>query len=235
LGHRRHPTPLCLTEFAPALTTPLGGPVAAPAVEITGSEPQWAPAAQRGGFPGRAFRPQAHGPLRCPAGAPRYAQEHRPEREGRLRVLSAARLGACRAWARPEQCQGYGADTQKTRRVSAVLWPLPQRTPEGTGALALPPPAGPIRWGDGGRTQNRRHWLDLLRTQTVIRSVFPKEPAADASPRTPYTRRHRAQGRLSWSQPLARNACPANQAQARLHRFGIPPTVSTALDWAVAC
>jgi hypothetical protein len=234
LGQHLYPTPMRMTEFAPALTMPLPDSAPQPPAQVAYSQPQWARPAQMGGFPGSAFSPQQDGTLRCPADQPLYVQEHRPERDGSVRVLYAARIGSCRACALREQCQGYGADTKKPRRVSAVLWPLPHRPPEATVEFALPPAAGPILWGDWSRTQNRRQWLDLLRAQTVTVTLIPKQPASDAAPSTPYTRRQRAHWRLSWAQRLARNACPANQAQARIHLFGIPPTVSTALDLAVA-
>jgi len=118
--------------------------------------------------------------------------------------------------------------------VSAVLWPLPHKASEKTVELTLPPAAGPILWADWSRTQTRRQWLDLLRTQTVTVTLIPEQATPSPTPNTPYTRRQRAHWRLSWSQRLARNACPANQTQARLHRFGIPLTVSTALHLAVA-
>jgi hypothetical protein len=38
------------------------------------------------------------GTLRCPANHPLYPQERRPERNGSLRVLYAARIGHCRTW-----------------------------------------------------------------------------------------------------------------------------------------
>ncbi len=63
------------------------------------------------------------GTLRCPAGRPFYAQERRPERNGSLRVLYAARIGQCRSCPLREQCQ-ESATTLKARRVSAVYWPV---------------------------------------------------------------------------------------------------------------
>ena len=232
LGHRLHPTAMRLTEFAPALTTPLPVPVLEPPVEVAYSQPQWARPAQMGGFPGDAFSPQDDGTLRCPAGQPLYPQERRPERDGSVRVLYAARIGACRACALREQCQGYGTHTKKPRRVSAVLWPLPHKPSEAGVPPALPPATLPILWGDWSRCQTRRDWLQLLRSQTVTITIVPALP--DAAPSAPYTRRQRAHWRLSWSQRLARNACPVHQPPARIHLFGIPATLSTALDLAVA-
>lgn len=234
LGHRLHPTPMRMTAFAPALATPLPSPVPEPPVQVTYGEPRWARPAQMGGFPGDAFLPQDDGTLRCPAGQPLYTQERRPERDGSVRILYAARLAACRSCSLRDQCQGYGADTKKPRRVSAVLWPLRQKPSEGAVPLALPPASCPILWGDWSCCQTRREWLHLLRTQTVTITLVPTEAPLDAAPSVPSTRRQRAHWRLSWAQRLARNACPPHQPPARIHLFGIPATLSTALDLAVA-
>jgi hypothetical protein len=120
LGQRLNPTSMRLTEFAPALPTPIPTPVAAPQPTPAYTQPQWARAAQMGGFPGSAFIPQADGTLRCPAGASLDAQEQRPERDGSVRILYSARIGDCRTCALREACPGYGAQTKKPRRVSAV-------------------------------------------------------------------------------------------------------------------
>src|SRR6266567_3757796 len=84
--------------------------------------PQWARPSFTRGFPGSAFTPHPDGTLRCPAGQPLYIQERRPERNGSLRVVYAARIGHCRTCPLREQCQESGT-TLKPRRVSAVFWP----------------------------------------------------------------------------------------------------------------
>ncbi len=234
LGQRLQAAPMRLTEFAPALPMLVPTSASAPSVQVAYSQAHWAQQAQMGGFPGSAFIPQADGTLRCPAGAPLYATERRPERDGSIRVLYSARIGACRACALREACQGYGADTKKPRRVSAVLWPLAEQGSEGPLVPTPPPATCPILWGDWSRTQPRRAWLDLLRTQTVIVTLMPKLPPPEQAPSVPFTRRQRAHWRLNWSQRLARNAAPATQAQARIHLYGIPPTISTVLNLAVA-
>jgi hypothetical protein len=234
LGHRLQPTPLRMTEFAPALTVPLLAPVSGPSVEVVYGKPHWARPAQMGGFPGDAFLPQDDGTLRCPAGQPLYAQERRPERDGSLRILYAARIGHCRACSLRDQCQGYGADTKKPRRVSAVLWPVQQGPSEGAVPPALPPASLPILWGDWSRCQTRRHWLQLLHSQTVTITVVPTQTPPHAAPSVLYTRRQRAHWRLSWAQRLARNACLPHQSPAHIHLFGIPTALAMALDLAVA-
>jgi hypothetical protein len=96
----------------------------------SGVPPHWARPSFTHGFPGSAFTPQPDGTLRCPAGHPLYVQERRPERNGSLRVLYAARIGHCRPCPLREQCQESGT-TLKPRRVSAVFWPRAS-PPDGT-------------------------------------------------------------------------------------------------------
>jgi hypothetical protein len=234
-GQYLQQSPMRMTEFSPALTPSEPESVAALQTPTpTYTQPQWAKAAQMGGFPGSAFIPQDDGTLRCPVGAPLYATEHRPERDGSIRVVYSARIGACRACPLRQECQGYGAQTQKPRRVSAVLWPLSSKESEGVPDLAPPVATCPILWGDWSRTQNHRAWLDLLRSQTVTVTSFPKQPLPETFPNAPITRRQRAHWRLSWSQRLAHNAAPMNVAQAHIHLFGIPLTVSRVLNLVAA-
>ena len=94
LGQHLQTTAMRLTEFAPALPMSTFTRMAAPSAQVVYSQMHWAQQAQMGGFPGNAFIPQADGTLRCPAGAPLYAQERRPERDGSIRVLYSARIGA---------------------------------------------------------------------------------------------------------------------------------------------
>ena len=130
LGHALHPTPMRTTEFAPASageaaeTAP--DPVSRPSesASVIYGPPQWARPSYTKGFAGADFSLQPDGTLRCPAGCPLYAQERRPERNGSLRVLYAARIGHCRSCLLREQCQ-ESATTIKARRVSAVYWPTP--------------------------------------------------------------------------------------------------------------
>jgi len=100
-----------------------------------------------GGFPGEAFQPQPDGTLRCPADHPRYPQDRRPERDGRVRIVYAAHLAHCRACPFRPDCQGYGADTLTPRRVSAVLWPLD--TPPVLAVHSCPLPSAPGLLGVG--------------------------------------------------------------------------------------
>ena len=218
LGHRLHPIPTRMTEFAPALAPSDPAPVPNTPAPVTYGPPKFARPAQMGGFPGDAFTPQPDGTLRCPAGRPLYAQERRPERDGSMRVLYAARVGHCRTCPLREQCQGYGTETKKPRRESRVLWPLDGPPPEPAVPPALPPAAHPILWGDGSRCQTRREWMLLLVTVTFAPSASPAAPTTSG----PFTRRQRAHWRMSWEQRLARNTCSPLAPSVTLHLFGIP-------------
>src|SRR5229473_36456 len=119
--------------------------------------PHWAHAARRGSFGGQDFLPQSDGTLHCRQGATLYPQERRPEHDGTVRVLYAARIADCRPCPMRPQCQEHGTSTKKPRRVSAVLHPLPRPAAEEQppAGLAAPSPH-PILWGDWSRTQPRR-------------------------------------------------------------------------------
>lgn len=220
LGQPLHPPSFRLTELAPALPPP-PPPVPNP-LPVTYGPPQWARPAQMGGFPGEAFHPQPDGSLCCPADQPLYPQERRPEGNGSLRVLYAARIARCRACTLRAPCQGSGVETRKPRRVSAVLWPLdPQPTPPSFRPASTP--AGlPLLWRDWPRSRLRRDWLALLRAQTILLRPMPSPP--EPPPRTTLTRPQRAHWRLSWAERLQRNAARGPAFLIRL--FGIPPSLA---------
>jgi hypothetical protein len=199
------------------------------------------------GFPGSAFTPQPDGTLRCPAGHPLYLQERRPERNGSLRVLYAARIGHCRPCPLREQCQESGS-TKKPRRVSAVFWPrtypppggaalaskADQASPPAEQASAFPPiPAQPVRWGDWPRCQIRRTFVQLLRTQAVLISVGATETLVPTKPHSPplETRVERAHWRLSWAQRLTRNARPSTAPSVEIVLHGLSAPFIQAFDF----
>lgn len=228
LGHRLHPQPMRTTQWAAAQSPLLPPPLCEPAVQVSYGPPQWAKAASMGGFAASAFTPQPDGSLRCPAGQPLYVQERRPQRDGSVRLLYAARVGPCRLCALRQACQGYGTATKMPRRVSALLRPI-----AGPPALPCPPPAvaatRPILWGDWSRCQTRRAWMALLRTQSVTLTLLPTASAREPSAADPLTRGQRAHWRLSWVQRLARNACSPLGPSVELHLFGIPTAFATSL------
>jgi len=115
LGHALHPTPMRTTEFAAAPAESVAKPGGAVQPDVSYQPPVWA-VSRMGCIAGEHFTPQPDGTLQCPAGFPLYLQERRPERDGSVRVVYAARIGHCRPCPRREECQGYGTATKKPRR-----------------------------------------------------------------------------------------------------------------------
>jgi hypothetical protein len=198
--------------------------------------PQWARPSFTHGFPGSAFLLQPDGTLRCPAGQILSVQERRPERNGSLRVLYAARIGHCRPCPLREQCQ-ESSTTLKPRRVSAVFWPPPSSSDtapsigdtlrDSAPASAPLVPPQPVRWGDWPRCQIRRQWMHLLRTQTVLITFHATETITNARDHSQHppplaTRAERAHWRLSWEQRLARNARPPTAPSLEITLHGLP-------------
>jgi hypothetical protein len=142
---------------------------------ISYGPPQWARRSFTKGFAGADFLLQPDGTLRCPADHPLTVQERRPERNGSLRFVYGARLCHCRPCPLRAQCQ-ESATTSKPRQVSAVFWPTSSRSSGAREALekpALLPAPHPVIWGDWPRCSDRRHWVQLLRSQTVILPATP--------------------------------------------------------------
>jgi hypothetical protein len=221
------------TEFAPvceveAFSTGELEPAELPAPAVTYGPPQWARPSFTHGFPGSAFTPQPDGTLRCPANHPLYLQERRPEHDGSLRVLYAARIGHCRACPLRAQCQ-ESSTTLKPRRVSAVLWPLSSSrsasSPPPAPTPALPPSA-PVLWRDWPRCGIRRTWLKLVRSQTIrLESSSSLSPSLAKAPAEKIlTRAERAHWRLSWETRLARNARPSDAPRLVVTLHGLPAT-----------
>ncbi len=180
LGQTLSPSEPRMTEFAKAMeVSPPCVIEPASAVELVPSEeptpqveygpPQWARPSFTGGFPGSAFTLQPDGTLRCPADRPLYPQERRPEHDGSLRVLYAARIAHCRGCPLRPQCQ-ESSSSVKPRRVSAVLWPLASEPSDASpphDPTSLPLPLAPVLWKDWPRCHIRRAWLKIMRSETV--------------------------------------------------------------------
>lgn len=197
--------------------------------------PQWARPSFTGGFPGSAFTPQPDGTLRCPADHPLYPQERRPERDGSLRVLYAARIGHCRGCLLRSQCQ-ESAQSRKPRRVSAVLWPLSppcSAPPSPLETASSPLPRTPVVWKDWPRCRIRRAWLKVIRRETVgfAFSAMPAPSLATRATEAVLTRAERAHWRLSWEQRLARNARPADAPRLCVTLHGLPATFAHAFGF----
>jgi hypothetical protein len=239
LGQQLSSSELRTTEFAPAVV--VEPPLAiepTPAVELVPSEkpthsakynpPQWARPSWTSGFSGSAFTPQPDGTLRCPADHPLYPQERRPERDGSLRVLYAARIGHCRSCPLRAQCQESSASI-KPRRVSAVFWPLSSDLSDSSPPLEDTPPQlplAPVLWKDWPRCRIRRAWLKLVRSETVCLTsgITPALAPITIPTQEVLTRAQRAHWRLSWDQRLARNARPSDAPTLTVTLHGLPAT-----------
>jgi hypothetical protein len=150
----------------------------------------------------------------------------RPERNGSLRVLYAARIGHCRACPLRAQCQ-ESSTAIKPRRVSAVLWPLgPSPSPVSIlpETVSQPQPLAPVLWKDWPRCGIRRAWLKVIRSQTMcLESSSPLSPSrGSCATEKIVIRAERAHWRLSWSQRLARNARPSNVPRLVVTLHGLP-------------
>ena len=106
LGHQLEPTPIRITEFAPALPPPS---------PHTASSSGYAPPHvgfpwKAGRFSGQDFALQADGTLRCPADQKLSAHEQRREADGSLRVVYGASIrsymvnGLTCIWNKPSRC-----------------------------------------------------------------------------------------------------------------------------------
>jgi hypothetical protein len=232
LGHALHPTPMRTTEFAAAQTEPVAPPMSAVQVEVSYKPPVWA-VSRMGCLAGKYFTPQPDGTVQCPAGFLLYPQERRPERDGSVRVVYAARIGHCRPCPRREECQGYGAATKKPRRVSAVLWPL-DKTEQAVAPLPPLPASHPILWGDWQRRFHRREVMKLLRHQRVDVEFAETAALAQSQQIRLISRAERAHYRLSWDQRLARNARPKIAPEVSIKLFGIPDAFATSLGLRIA-
>lgn len=197
--------------------------------------PEWAQTARAGKFAATDFEPQPDGTLRCPAGQPLYAETRRPEHDGTVRVLYAARLADCRGCQLRDHCLGYGKETKGPRHVSAVVRPiegplLPQ--------APLPPPKSathPILWRDWSHRQTRRTFIRLLRTQTVtITTSEGLSGSQDVCDPVVLTRQQRAHWRLSWAERLSRNAAKPSLPRVSIHLFGIPTAFAASVGLAAA-
>jgi hypothetical protein len=237
LGQKLSPSELRTTEFAKAmaLEPPLASepvpavepiPAEKPPPQVQYGPPQWARPSFTGGFPGSAFTLQPDGTLRCPADRPLYPQERRPERDGSLRVLYAARIGHCRCCPLRAQCQER-SESVKPRRVSAVLWPVESVLSDASPPLeALPQalPLAPVVWKDWPRCRLRRTWLKIIRSETVrlTRGARPAPVATETA--AVFTRAQRAHWRLCWAQRVTRNARPSDASPLLVTLHGLPAT-----------
>jgi hypothetical protein len=240
LGQHLSATAMRTTEFAPALeASPVPAvkpvPETALAPTVVYGPAQWARTSFTGGFPGSAFTLQPDGTLLCPGDHPLYPQERRPERNGSYRLLYAARIGDCRPCSLRSQCQ-ESLFTTKPRRVSAVFWPVTanqaiasppvQATPQPCPKMAEPVPCSPVLWQDWPRSQLRRRWMKVMRTEKVSLTMGapPPEDHPGANDEQTISRAQRAHWRLSWQERFARNARLSTAPALQVTIHGLPAT-----------
>jgi len=193
--------------------------------------PHWAHVARRGSFGGQDFFPQSDGTLRCRQGATLYPQERRPEHDGTIRVLYAARIADCRRCPLRICCQGHGTSTKKPRRVSAVFSPLPPMVPEEL-PLSRLCASHAVLWGDWSRTQPRRAWIQWQRSHQVTVKVASILPSSSSS--FPFSRAERAHWRLTRQQRFARNARPPTAPSVEITISGLSAVFAQSLGLRVA-
>jgi hypothetical protein len=224
LGHQLSPTPLRITEFAPAIPEQNAQAATRPAASASASgygPPATATSWKTGRFTGQDFLLQPDGTLRCPAGSTLTLQERRQEADGSLRLVYAASLRSCRPCELREQCQWNGSATKKPRQVSVLLHPL---------AVG----SAPLLWRDWSRRDHRRACMQLTRQQRIEVSLSPPVAASPLIADGILSRAQRAHTRLAWVHRLARNARPETSGQVTLRLFGIPESLAASLGLATA-
>jgi hypothetical protein len=155
----------------------------------------------------------------------------RPEHDGTIRVLYAARIADCRRCPLRICCQGHGTSTKKPRRVSAVFSPLPPMVPEEL-PLSRLCASHAVLWGDWSRTQPRRAWIQWQRSHQVTVKVASILPSSSSS--FPFSRAERAHWRLTRQQRFARNARPPTAPSVEITISGLSAVFAQSLGLRVA-
>ena len=221
LGHQLSPTPLRITEFAPAIPEQNAQAATRPTSSAPAAgygPPATATSWKTGRFTGHNFPLQPDGTLRCPAGSMLTLQERRQEADGSLRLVYAGSLRRCRPCELSEQCQWNGSATKKPRQVSVLLHPLSVGS-----ELFL--------WYDWSRRVHRHACIHLLRSQRIEMHMHPPGSDVATSPVTPALLSHaeRAHTRLSWDQRLVRNARAPSEDKPTITLFGVPDAFAALL------
>jgi hypothetical protein len=211
LGHQLEPTPMRVTEFAPAIPeqneqAPTRPTASAPASGY--GPPATATSWKTGRFTGHDFPLQPNGTLRCPAGSTLTLQERQQEADGSLRLVYGASIRSCRPCPLREQCQWQGSATAKARQMSVLLHPLVIGS-------------APVLWHDWSRRYHRRVCTQLLRHQHVEVRVEQSLSVNPTFAPAPLSRTQRAHSRLSWTERLARNARGRSAPAVALTLFGV--------------
>src|SRR5438105_11773398 len=188
--------PRCVSpSFPPPRTEALPAPNLSSARPSFGP-PQWGVQREQTAWEGKTFFLNLTAHCVVGKGQRSMREARRPEHDGTVRVLSAARIADCRCCPFRIQCQGHGTSTKKPRRVSAVLHPLPPLALQEQPPAGLSPPCPhPILWGDWSRGPPRRAWIDWQRSHQVTVEAPPVSPLV-ATP-SPLSRAERAHWRLT--------------------------------------
>ena len=129
------------------------------------------------------------------------------------------------------------------RRVSAVFWPI--SSPEAVSSapeasVSEPPPKPseplplcPVLWGDWPRSQIRRRWLKVVRSETVsvTMGAKPTQERCVTLREQVLTRSQRAHWRLSWEERFARNARLATSSPLVVTIHGLPATFASSFGF----
>jgi hypothetical protein len=118
VGHQLEPTPLRITEFAPAILEQNAQAAMRPTASASASgygPPTTATSWKTGRFTGQDFPLQPDGTLRCPAGSTLTRKSRRQEADGSLRLVYAASIRSCRPCPLREQCRVRRAGPPKSR------------------------------------------------------------------------------------------------------------------------
>ncbi len=218
LGHLLKREPVRTTAFSPALCAAQAGPAL-----LQGYEPP-VRCRQSQGSAGRSSGAdcvlQPAGSVCCPAGHSLLPQERPREGDGRLRIVSEARIADGRPCQMRPQWQWHGHQAQHPRRLSVRLPPR-----QGGGA--------PLLWRDWPRREQRPACIQLLRPQRLEIQVPPDDATFTASPAS-LSRAERAHTRLRWHERLARNARVSPAGQVTIRRFGVPNSFATSRGLATA-
>lgn len=216
VGHQLSPTPLRITEFAPAIPEQNAQVATCPSASAAPASGYGPPATatswKTGRFTGPDFPLQPDGTLLCPAGNTLTLQERRQEADGGLRLVYAASIRSCRSCEMRGQCQWNGSATKKPRQVSVLLHPL---------AVGK----APLLWKDWSRRQHRRACMQL-HSQCLEIQMEPTASVKPAGKPLPLSRAQRAHYRLSWQERLGRNARDPGASQITIKVFGVPDTIA---------
>src|SRR6266700_6875058 len=129
------------------------------------------------------------------------------------------------------------------RRVSAVFWPFTtnqamtsapvEAPPQAPPKMAEPSPCCPVLWGDWPRSQLRRRWMKLMRTELVSLTMgaAPRADQIRVTDEPVITRKHNAHWRLSWNERLARNARLSSAPALQVTIHGLPATFAKAFGF----